>query len=67
MLSVFGQFDFDEQLPEDKKYTEDIIDDVYGITIYEPLNMGLSQIRKNGKRVCCKQLKEDFYQWSNAS
>ena len=58
----FGQFDFDEQLPEDKKYTEDIIDDVYGITIYEPLNMGLSpdSVRME-KGYAVNNWKEDFY------
>jgi len=58
----FAQFDFDDQLPEDKKYTEDIIDEVYGITIYEPLNMGLSadSVRME-KGYAINNWKEDYY------
>ena len=37
-----AQFNFDKQVKNEIKYSEDIIDEVYGITIYEPLNLGLS-------------------------
>lgn len=41
-LNAVGQSKFDEQLPDKPIYTEDVVDPVYGITIYEPLNMALA-------------------------
>ncbi|MCB9195992.1 MAG: hypothetical protein H6600_08655 [Flavobacteriales bacterium] len=38
----FAQNNFKDQLPEKPVYTKDIVDPVYGITIYEPLNMALA-------------------------
>jgi antitoxin component YwqK of YwqJK toxin-antitoxin module len=40
-LSAFGQSKFDEQLPDKPVYTPEIVDSVYGITLYEPLNMAM--------------------------
>ncbi len=38
----YGQKNFKDQLPEKPKYTADIVDEQYGILIYEPLNMVLA-------------------------
>ena len=58
-----GQFNFDKQVNTDIKYSENIIDEVYGITIYEPLNLGLSadSVRmENGYAI--NNWREDFYE-----
>ena len=36
-----AQFNFDKQVKTDIKYSENIIDEVYGITIYEPFKFRL--------------------------
>ena len=62
-LQTYSQFNFDKQIKSDVKYSEDIIDEVYGITIYEPLNLGLSadSVRmENGYAV--NNWKEDYYE-----
>ncbi len=41
-FSGLAQSDFDKQLPEKPIYTADIVDSVYGIMLYEPLNMVLA-------------------------
>jgi len=58
----FTQFNFDKQLEDNQSYSEDIVDEIYGITIYESLNLGLSadSVRmENGYAV--NNWKEDFY------
>ena len=63
-LGIHCQFDFEDQIPDNnnKGYTSDIVDEVYGILIYEPLNLGLSpdSVRmENGYAI--NNWKEDFY------
>ena len=58
-----AQFNFDKQVKNEIKYSENIIDEVYGITIYEPLNLGLSpdSVRmENGYAV--NNWKQDYYE-----
>lgn len=47
---VISQQDLESQLAKDPVFTENIVDEVYGITHYEPLNMAL-----NGDSVRMKQ------------
>ena len=68
LLSVFlisavsyAQIDLESQIPKDKTYDKSIIDDTYGIQLYEPLNMvleGDSVRMENGYAV--NNWKEDF-------
>ena len=39
-LNLFCQFDFEGQIVK-KEYTKEIVDPIYGITLYEPLNIYL--------------------------
>ena len=62
-LTALAQPDLDSQIPQDKKYTADVVDDVYGITLYEKLNLALegdSVRMKNGYAV--EGWVEDFYE-----
>ena len=69
LLSVFiisaasyAQMDLESQIPKEKTYGKSIIDDIYGIQLYEPLNMALegdSVRMENGYAV--NNWKEDFY------
>jgi antitoxin component YwqK of YwqJK toxin-antitoxin module len=61
--NIYGQGNFKKQLPEQKKYSADIVDEKFGIVLYEKLNMVLSgdSIRKeNGYAV--QNWKEDYYE-----
>ena len=62
-LPSHGQFNFDKQIKSNVKYSENIIDEVYGITLYEPLNLGISadSVRmEDGYAV--NNWKEDYYE-----
>jgi antitoxin component YwqK of YwqJK toxin-antitoxin module len=59
----YSQIDLESQIPKDKKYDNSIIDGIYGIQLYEPLNMTLegdSVRMENGYAV--SNWKEDFYE-----
>ena len=60
---VFGQNDLESQVPKDKKYdSAEVVDERFGITMYEPLNMVLSgdSVRmENGYAI--SNWKEDYY------
>jgi len=60
--SVFSQVDYEKQMPHSVKFDRNIIDSVYGIMHYEPLNVMLSgdSIRMCGAYACQNQVK-DFY------
>lgn len=60
-VNVFGQFDFENQIVK-KKHTVDIVDSIYGITIYEPLNIYLnSDSTRFEKGYAINGWKEDYY------
>lgn len=52
------------QLPKAKRYAESIVDPVYGIEIYEPLNFALEgdSIRHNDDGYACQAWVEDYYE-----
>jgi len=58
----FSQVDYEKQMPHSIKFDRTIIDSVYGIQHYEPLNVMLSgdSIRMCGSYACQNQVK-DFY------
>ena len=59
----YAQIDLESQIPQEKKYDKSIVDDTYGIQLYEPLNMvleGDSVRMENGYAV--NNWKEDYYQ-----
>lgn len=62
-ISLVAQNNFKKQLPEQIKYTASIVDETFGITIYEKLNMvlGGDSVRKEGGYVV-QNWKEDFYE-----
>ena len=58
----YAQIDLESQVPQEKKYDNSIVDETYGIQLYEPLNMvleGDSVRMENGYAV--NNWKEDFY------
>ena len=58
----YAQIDLESQVPQEKKYDNSIVDETYGIQLYEPLNMvleGDSVRMDNGYAV--NNWKEDFY------
>lgn len=59
---AFAQVDYEKQMPHSVKFDRTIIDSVYGIQHYEPLNIMLSgdSIRMCGTYACQNQVK-DFY------
>jgi antitoxin component YwqK of YwqJK toxin-antitoxin module len=62
-ISLVAQNNFKKQLPEQIKYTASIVDETFGITIYEKLNLDLGgdSVRKEGGYVV-QNWKEDFYE-----
>jgi len=63
MNLAFAQEELDEQIPKKQVYTADIVDNVYGITLYEPLNMVLSgDSSRMISGYAADQWVEDFYE-----
>lgn len=62
-LNALSQNNFDKQLPAKPVYTASIVDPVYGITLYEPLNMALAgdSVRMVGGYVAQNWI-EDHYE-----
>ncbi len=60
--SIWAQVDYEHQMPVNKQFDRSIIDSVYGIMHYEPLNVMLSgdSVRMCGTYACNNQVK-DFY------
>jgi len=59
----YAQPDLESQVPKEKKYDKSIVDDTYGIQLYESLNMALegdSVRMENGYAV--NNWKEDYYE-----
>lgn len=65
LLAFYGysQSKFKDQLPEKPIYTADIVDPVYGIMIYEPLNMSIAgdSVRMENGYVAQNWI-EDYYE-----
>lgn len=55
--------DLSSQVPDAKKYTKDIVDETYGITMYEPLNVALGgdSVRMDANGYAADGWREDFY------
>ncbi|MFT7155330.1 MAG: hypothetical protein ACI8Q1_000331 [Parvicella sp.] len=60
---TFGQSKFKDQIKTKKKYTKEVVDEVYGITMYEPFNMILSgdSVRMEGG-YAAQNWQEDHYE-----
>ena len=60
-IVIFGQFDFENQITKNE-YTNEIVDSIYGITIYEPMNMYLnSDSSRIEEGYAINGWKEDYY------
>lgn len=61
-LNLNAQVDYDKQMPAKVKFDRSLIDSIYGIQHYEPLNMMLSgdSVRMCGTYACQNQVK-DYY------
>lgn len=55
--------DLSSQVPTDKKYNKDIVDETYGIRMYEPLNVALGgdSVRMDANGYAADGWREDFY------
>jgi len=68
-ITVIGAFtnyaqDLSSQIPEDKKYDKSVVDEFFGIRMYEPLNVALGgdSVRMDKNGYAADGWREDYYE-----